>query len=76
MATLWRIGDRGAAAFAERFYTHLAVMPPPEALAAAQQDLLRSGGYAAPYYWAPYQVSGNGLSVQPHTGRQLSVERE
>jgi CHAT domain-containing protein/tetratricopeptide (TPR) repeat protein len=76
MATLWRIGDRGAAAFAERFYTHLAVMPPPEALAAAQQDLLRSSGYAAPYYWAPYQVSGNGLSVQPHTGRQLSVERE
>jgi CHAT domain-containing protein len=76
MATLWRIGDKGAAAFAERFYTHLAVMPPPEALAAAQQDLLRSPGHAAPYYWAPYQVSGDGASVQPHTGRQLSVERE
>lgn len=76
MATLWRIEDKGAAAFAERFYTHLAVMPPPEALAAAQQDLLPSAQYAAAYYWAPYQVSGNGLSVQPHTGRQLSVERE
>jgi CHAT domain-containing protein len=76
MATLWRIGDKGAAAFAKRFYTHLAAMPPPEALAAAQQDLLRSADYDAPYYWAPYQVSGNGASVQPHTGRHLSVERE
>jgi len=76
MATLWRIGDKGAAAFAERFYTHLAVMPPPEALAAAQQDLLRSSGYAAPHYWAPYQISGSGDLLGSHTTRSLSVEQK
>ncbi|MEP7227993.1 MAG: CHAT domain-containing protein, partial [Gemmatimonadales bacterium] len=74
MATLWRIEDKGAAAFAERFYTHLAVLPPPEALAAAQQDLLQTPGYAAPHYWAPYQISGSGDRLLSHTGRSLSVE--
>jgi CHAT domain-containing protein/tetratricopeptide (TPR) repeat protein len=66
MATLWRIRDKGAAAFAERFYTHLALRPPADALAAAQQDLLKSSRYGSPYYWAAYQVSGDGggLSAQ------------
>ena len=75
MATLWRIDDEGAAAFAERFYTHLVVMPPPEALAAAQQDLLKSSRHVSPYYWAAYQVSGDGEPVSgPHKAGVVSVQ--
>lgn len=59
-ATLWRIQDEGAAVFAERFYANLGSLPPAEALAAAQRDLLRSPRYASPYYWAGYQLSGDG----------------
>ena len=76
MATLWRIGDKGAAAFAERFYTHLALMPPADALAAAQQDLLKSPRYGSPYYWAAYQVSGSGDALGSHTTRSLSVQQK
>jgi CHAT domain-containing protein len=61
MATLWRIPDEGAALFAEHFYAHLARLPAPEALVAAQRDLLATPSYSAPYYWAAYQVSGDGL---------------
>jgi CHAT domain-containing protein len=75
MATLWRIGDQGAAAFAERFYRHLALMPPADALAAAQQDLLKSPRYGSPYYWAAYQVSGDGKPVfDPHSAGKVSVQ--
>ena len=59
-ATLWRIQDEGAAVFAERFYANLRSLPPAEALAAAQRELLHSPGYASPYYWAGYQLSGDG----------------
>ena len=59
-ATLWRIQDEGAAVFAERFYGNLRSMAPAEALAAAQRDLLHSPRYASPYYWAGYQLSGDG----------------
>jgi CHAT domain-containing protein len=64
VATLWRIEDKGAAAFAARFYHHLEGHTPTEALALAQRDLIRSRRYAAPYYWAGYRLSG---AVQPET---------
>ena len=77
MATLWRIGDEGAAAFADRFYARLLTEAPAEALAAAQRDLLRSSTYAAPYYWAGYQVSGGGERLpRAHTGSGASVKQE
>ena len=60
VATLWRIDDDGAAHFAERFYTHLASMPPAEALAAAQRDLMHDPRWSHPYYWAGYSLSGDG----------------
>jgi CHAT domain-containing protein len=61
LATLWRIEDRGAAVVAERFYQGLRSHPPVEALANAQRALIESAEYAAPYYWAAYQISGSGL---------------
>jgi CHAT domain-containing protein/tetratricopeptide (TPR) repeat protein len=63
VATLWPIADEGAAEFATRFYTHLAKESPPEALAAAQREMLAGGNRSAPYYWAAYQVSGDGESA-------------
>jgi CHAT domain-containing protein len=59
VATLWRIDDRGAAELATRFYRHLRGRSPADALALAQRDLLRSGRYRRPYYWAGYRISGD-----------------
>ena len=60
IATLWRIGDDGAAAFSERFYAHAATMPPAQALALAQRAIMKDPRFGSPYYWAPYQVFGAG----------------
>jgi CHAT domain-containing protein len=60
LSTLWPIGDRGAAVFAGRFYAHLEALPPPEALAAAQRDLLRNPDFGRPFHWAGYLLSGEG----------------
>ena len=60
VATLWRIEDAGAAAFAQRFYHSLRRLPPPEALAQAQRDMMADDRYAAPYYWAAYELAGAG----------------
>jgi CHAT domain-containing protein/tetratricopeptide (TPR) repeat protein len=60
VATLWRIEDAGAAAFAERFYVHLRQLSPADALAAAQRDLRQDPRYGAPYYWAAYFLTGEG----------------
>lgn len=58
IATLWQIEDEGAAALAERFYANLKVTTAPEALAAAQRELLRSSQYRRPYHWAGYTLTG------------------
>ncbi len=71
VATLWRVEDEGAAAFAERFYAHLAQLAPPEALAAAQRDLIAGSRYRSPYHWGAYTVNGAGDAAQ--TGRLVSV---
>ena len=60
VSTVWPIGDAGAAEFASRFYAHLRSEAAPEALASAQRDLARSTRFRAPYYWAAYQVIGDG----------------
>jgi CHAT domain-containing protein/tetratricopeptide (TPR) repeat protein len=63
VATLWRIDDEGAAAFAERFYERLRELPPPEALASAQRDMRRDPRFREAYYWAAYEVTGSGDQV-------------
>lgn len=63
VATLWRIDDRGAAAFATRFYTELAARPAAEALAMAQRAMIRDPVYSSPRYWATYTISGSGGSA-------------
>jgi CHAT domain-containing protein/tetratricopeptide (TPR) repeat protein len=59
VATLWRIEDDAAAAFAERFYASLQRSNAPEALADAQRAMIRDPRYASPFDWAAYTVSGH-----------------
>jgi len=74
VATLWRIDDAGAAAFAGRFYHHLKTRPAAEALSAAQLDLRRDARWHSPYYWAAYTLSG-GLSIgRAQIDRPLAVQ--
>jgi CHAT domain-containing protein/tetratricopeptide (TPR) repeat protein len=74
VATLWRIEDEGAAAFAARFYQHLARLPPAGALAAAQRDLRVHPRWSDPYYWAAYTLSGTAPEPDPQTGSRASVQ--
>jgi tetratricopeptide (TPR) repeat protein len=62
VATRWRVEDESAAAFAGRFYAHLAsgTADAADAVALAQRDLMRSPRFAAPHFWAAYAVSGAG----------------
>ncbi|HYN81403.1 MAG TPA: CHAT domain-containing protein [Gemmatimonadaceae bacterium] len=71
VATLWRIDDEGAAAFATRFYRHLKDRAPPEALAQAQREMRTSARFRAPYYWAPYQVTGSGEQIRLENRRWI-----
>jgi CHAT domain-containing protein/tetratricopeptide (TPR) repeat protein len=75
VATLWRIGDEGAAAFAERFYARVNAVEPAEALAEAQRAMLADRRYASPYYWAAYQVSGDGQPRAAHKALAGAVQR-
>jgi CHAT domain-containing protein len=61
VATLWRIDDLGASAFAQRFYAALGKGDPADALASAQRQMMRDPKYAAPRYWAGYTISGSGF---------------
>ena len=74
VATLWRIDDRGAAVFAERFYGELSSRSPVEALAAAQRAMIRHPKYSAPRYWAAYTLTGDGRSAVPQKRRPLTVQ--
>ena len=59
VATLWRIEDDAAAAFAEQFYSSLQRSNAPEALADAQRAMIRDPRYSSPFEWAAYTVSGH-----------------
>jgi CHAT domain-containing protein/tetratricopeptide (TPR) repeat protein len=63
IATLWQIADDGAAVFAARFYTDLQTVSPADALARTQREMIHDSRFSAPYYWAPYVISGEGLSI-------------
>lgn len=60
VATLWRVEDRAASRLAESFYRRLADSEPAEALARAQREMMTQADYRSPYYWAGYQILGDG----------------
>ncbi|MFQ5889476.1 MAG: CHAT domain-containing protein [Gemmatimonadota bacterium] len=58
VATLWRVDDEGAGAFAERFFQRLGTSSFAETLALAQRDMIEDPRYASPFYWAGYRLDG------------------
>jgi CHAT domain-containing protein/tetratricopeptide (TPR) repeat protein len=73
VATLWRVDDQGAAAFAEEFYRRLPADGPVAALAGAQRTMVGDSRYSAPYYWAGYTIAGDGRSGAGAKPTRLSV---
>ena len=61
VATLWRIDDSGAAAFATHFYKSLGPDGVAEGLGQAQRAMLADSRYRSPYYWAAYEATGSGI---------------
>jgi CHAT domain-containing protein len=76
VATLWRVDDEGAAAFAEAFYGALTEVSPADALARAQRAMIRHADYGAPYYWAAYRLSGSGQGLGGSQGMAAVAVRE
>jgi CHAT domain-containing protein/tetratricopeptide (TPR) repeat protein len=72
IATLWQIADEGGATFAGRFYTDLRTSSPSDALASAQREMIHDSRFSAPYYWAPYVISGVGLSTAEMQNRRVA----
>jgi len=72
IATLWQIEDDGAANFAGRFYGQLRSSSSADALARTQREMIRDTRFTAPYYWASYVISGEGLSTADLQTRQAS----
>ncbi|HSG40879.1 MAG TPA: CHAT domain-containing protein, partial [Thermoanaerobaculia bacterium] len=60
LASLWGVSDRSTADLMKRFYSHLKQgRSKDEALRAAQIDLIRRKGFAHPYHWAAFQLTGD-----------------
>jgi CHAT domain-containing protein/tetratricopeptide (TPR) repeat protein len=72
VATLWRVGDRTAAAFVERFYTAMARgLSSGDALAAAKRDEIARG--TPPSVWAAFTLVGNPAAQIPLREPRVSV---
>jgi tetratricopeptide (TPR) repeat protein len=85
LATFWKVRDDGAAEFAARFYEALEAGSDAQthdpaaiasALAKAQRGLRADPRFSAPYYWAPYVLSGSGrLTIgRPKAARASAAE--
>lgn len=59
LASLWGIADNSTADLMKLFYGYLrAGWSKDEALRAAQVELIRSGSFSHPFYWAAFQLTG------------------
>jgi CHAT domain-containing protein len=61
VVSLWDVDDRATAVLMERFYTELLLhhQPPAAALRTAQLALRADPRFAAPYYWAGFELQGD-----------------
>jgi CHAT domain-containing protein len=61
LGTLWPVNDRAATMVMERFYAglHSGAMPKGEALRQARLAVMRTDGFARPFYWAPFILIGS-----------------
>lgn len=61
VASLWEVEDEATAALMTTFHQHLrAGLGPAAALRAAQEGVRQDSRWSAPYYWAGFQVIGDG----------------
>jgi CHAT domain-containing protein/tetratricopeptide (TPR) repeat protein len=60
VVSLWNVNDKATAALMQRLYTGMlrTDKTPAAALRAAQIEMLRSGQWQAPYYWAAFVMQG------------------
>ncbi len=59
VVSLWRVGDASTSLLMTNFYrSMLQGNTYAEALTYAKKEMIRSGGYASPYYWAPFVLIG------------------
>lgn len=62
LVTLWNVADASTARFMQRFYHHLLSdrQGHRQALRKTKLEMLKSGQYAHPFYWAPFSLVGMG----------------
>ena len=68
VASLWRVDDEATAELMNQFYTNMLQkgMPPPAALAAAQNSIRQRSEWQSPYYWAAFTLHGDyGQIIRP-----------
>jgi CHAT domain-containing protein len=60
VASLWKVDDRATAELMRHFYKALLQegLPPAAALRSAKQAMRRQKPFAAPYFWAAFQLQG------------------
>jgi len=59
LSSLWSVSDESTAFLMQNFYKKMKTMKKDEALRAAQIELIRSKGFAAPFYWAAFYLTGD-----------------
>jgi hypothetical protein len=61
IASLWKVDDEATSALMTKFYRGLFErgLTPPAALRAAQVELLTSGQWTRPFYWAAFVLQGD-----------------
>ncbi|MEM9163431.1 MAG: CHAT domain-containing protein, partial [Cyanobacteria bacterium P01_F01_bin.4] len=63
IASLWSVDDQATAEIMQHLYQQLGQLTPntsrADILRQAQIELLKTPGYQAPFYWAPYVLVGN-----------------
>ncbi|MEM9905934.1 MAG: CHAT domain-containing protein, partial [Cyanobacteria bacterium P01_D01_bin.44] len=63
IASLWSVDDQATADIMQHLYQQLGQLTPSSSradiLRQAQIELLKTPGYQAPFYWAPYVLVGN-----------------
>ncbi|MEQ8386957.1 MAG: CHAT domain-containing protein [Coleofasciculus sp. A1-SPW-01] len=69
IATLWEVNDQSTTAFIQLLYQQLTNSTEPmskaEAIQWVQKKFLKNANYRHPYYWAPFVLIGNWLSLFP-----------
>jgi CHAT domain-containing protein len=59
LGTLWRVHDESTKMLMEKFYLNLQRMDKFKALQQAQLDMLNDPVYGKPFFWAPFQITGD-----------------